>query len=149
MRQIQTGHKAFDRAANGQSGYVGKGNVISLNQYSCHVRAWNDTECNGFTFAPGHLQTADLGIIRENYPGAYRQVEAFVKKPDSHFRNNAGWVYVVRHFANRKPVLHGVLVTSLDNKRLAVFSRGQVSADRREMQKSQGVMEAMTALLAA
>lgn len=149
MQQIQTGHKAFDRAANGQAGYVGKGNVVSLNQYSFHVRAWNDTECNGFTFAPGHLQTTDLEILRANYPEAYRRVETFIKKPDSHFWNNAGWVYVIRHITNHKPVLHGVLITSLDYKRLAVFSRGQVSADRRDMQKSQDVMVAMTALLAA
>lgn len=149
MHQIQTGHKAYDRAANGQAGYVGQGNVISLNQYSCHVRAWHDTECNGVTFAPGHLQAADLETLRQNYPMAYRQVEELLKKPDSHFKRNAGWVYVIRHIANRKPVVHGVLVTGESHQRLAVFSRGQVSADRREMQKSQDVMAAMTRLLAA
>lgn len=148
MSQIQTGHKAFDQAANGSSGYVGTGNVISRNQYSCHLRGWSETQCNGFTFAPGQLQAADLETVKANYPDVYRLLANFLKKPDNHFRNHSGWLYVIRHFNKGRPVIHGVILTDEAHQHLASFSREQVGVGRAQP-KSHAVMVAMTRLLVA
>ena len=51
-------NKALARAI--ERGYVGQGNVISDTQFSSYVRAHDETACNGFTFAPGHLRAYDV-----------------------------------------------------------------------------------------
>ena len=146
---IETGYKAFDRAANGQTGCVTTGNVISANQYSCHLRAWNDTECNGFHFAPGVLQEHDLAVIKASYPGVYRKLKAYLDTPDNHFKTQSGWVYVIRHFEKKLPVVHGVLVTSAKHKLLVRFRREDVMPCSRPSFKADTVMNHMAELLAA
>lgn len=58
MRQvIESPHKTFNKQTNLIDN---NGNMIASTQCSKYIRAYNDTECNGFSFAKGHLQNVDI-----------------------------------------------------------------------------------------
>lgn len=72
MKQIiNSGWKEFDRQTN----CITTGNAICSTQESNYIRAYNDTECNGFQFEPGHLLKADLkGFSNQRIPKAILEV---------------------------------------------------------------------------
>lgn len=146
QQTVTTAHKGFNAAANGRSGYLGTGNVVSANQYSFHVRAFNECSCNGFTFAPGELQTADLKVLRESYPQAHQALMRELKK--GHLQHKNGWVYLVRHAApkSRHPVIHGMILTTEDHKHLMSFNRNQISSGNWSA-KSDSVLQTVRSLL--
>lgn len=53
---IESGHKTFDR----QTTLVSTGNQIGNTVLGWFIRSFAETECNGQTFKPGHLQNSDL-----------------------------------------------------------------------------------------
>lgn len=127
QQSINTAHQGFNAAANGPAGYVGTGNVVSANQYSFHVRAYHERACNGFTFAPGVLQQSDLKGLREFYPLAYSALKRELEKGPLLHQN--GWVYLLRHAdpKTKRPVIHGMILTTEDHKHLRSFERESVS----------------------
>lgn len=68
MRQvIESPHKTFNKQTNLLDN---NGNMIASTQNASYVRAYNDTECNGFNFAKGHLQRQDIAhlpLVAQNY----------------------------------------------------------------------------------
>lgn len=121
---IVTGYKEFDRAANGEGGLITHGNVISDSMYGFHVRAYNETECNGHRFAPGELQRFDLKSATEGYGHRFEPVRRWIEASE-HFKHNSGWCYLIRHATKEGcVVIHGALVTDYQNRLLAEFSRG-------------------------
>lgn len=53
---MESGHKTFDK----QTDIISTGNIIAKTQLGFYVRAYTETECNGFTQELGKLQEADL-----------------------------------------------------------------------------------------
>lgn len=69
----------FNQASEG---CVSTGNVWGDAQFSNFIRAFNETECNGFTNAPGQLQAFDLGLFRGS--SIPFQIRAAIRnRPDS------------------------------------------------------------------
>ncbi len=97
-----TGHKAFDRLVFKEG--IMTGNVIGTAQISCYVRAYNKTECNGFTRAPGHLQDYDLNGFIKNFP------EQVKNKIRSYAQTNKVVAYKFRHFNGQHEIVHGYII---------------------------------------
>lgn len=114
---IETGHKSFDHAANGNAGYLGTGNVASANQRSSYVRAYDRTRCNGRDFAPGELQNFDLKQFR-----LPRNVEHYVRY---HARDKEIILYELRSPSSSRPgehVTHGWLLTDEFHRHIVTYS---------------------------
>lgn len=99
---FESGHKTFDRQAN----YVSHGNVYSNVQTSSYVRAYSETECNGFTRPPGHLRDFDLKGFTD-MPGHVRNYILHATQ------NRMVIVYKFFHVANGRKTVHGWVVTSI------------------------------------
>lgn len=123
--KFATGHKDFDRAANSGGGLILTGNVISNSMYGFHVRAFNETECNGFTFPVGRLQQFDLKPATESYRQQFEPVRRWIEG-SKHFRDNSGWCYIIRH-VRKSVVIHGAMVTDYQGRLLKEFSRDQLA----------------------
>lgn len=126
--KFATGHKGFDRAANGEGGLILTGNVISDTMFGFHVRGYFETECNGFTRPPGELQQFDLKAASAGYRQHFEPVRRWIEE-SKHFKYNSGWCYIIRHVrrgSSSPAVIHGVLVTDHQNRLLKEFSREQI-----------------------
>lgn len=124
---IETGHKQFDKAANGAHGHIGTGNVFSANQRSGFIRAHSKTFCNGRVSPEGHLQDFDLksftlpASIEKTVRDAAREKDVIL--------------YQIQSGGEAKTV-HGYLITDTFYRHLHSFTgRGPKSYD---------VMEAVT-----
>ena len=72
-----SGFATFDRQTN----IITTGNVIANTQYSWFIRSYYETECNGFSFPPGHLQMSDLKFFTKE--GLPEEVVGFIRKIDT------------------------------------------------------------------
>lgn len=102
-------HKTFNRQVN----YISTGNVVANTQYSNHVRAYGEIECNGFTNPPGHLQNWDLtkNIVVMPY-----YIREEVRKLT---HENGGIIYNFHHWNRDKRIDDGfVLTTQHDDYKL-------------------------------
>ena len=127
---INTGHKTFDR----QCCVVSTGNVIAPTQYSCYVRAQNNTECNGFQFPAGHLRDGDLKNM-DDMPSYVRKYVLSQTEVDKAI------VYQFFHYASGKNIIHGYVVTDSAHKLLRKFVIGPTC-------KSYSVIDTVTEYIA-
>lgn len=98
---VKTGHATFDSQCDGMS----SGNVWGGTQFSNYIRAFTETECNGFTNAPGHLQTFDLNFFKDGLP---HRVKERVKE---YARTKSVILYEFRHWVGERKVVHGYIIT--------------------------------------
>jgi hypothetical protein len=110
---MQSGHRTFDAKAD----IVTTGNVISNAQHSSYIRAFNETECNGHTFRPGHLQKFDFDL----FPGLPQHVREGVKR---HSQDKSIILYEFRHFVSSEMIVHGYLITTPQRQLLERFRIG-------------------------
>lgn len=121
-----TGCAAFDRQAHAADGYYGTGNVWATTQFSNFIRPWDETKCNGFDFAPGHLQDCDMRPYRELRHTFALDIRHAVD------RAGGGILYRIQHFVPaRYPrlarhVIHGYILTDKQDHVLRVL---HVSSD--------------------
>jgi hypothetical protein len=106
-------HKAYTKALSDFE--FSTGNVISDAQLSMHIRAWNETECNGFTFEQGHMQQSDLKPFA-HLPYHVRKI-VYQK-----LKTQSGWLYEVRHSVRRdgklNRVTHGWILMDKHNNEI-------------------------------
>jgi hypothetical protein len=97
--------KGFNRKAD----VITTGSVYSGVQSSCHIRARQELECNGFARAHSELQRFDLKTfcfdLRE-----MRRVHQFIEK-SPFFETNSGIAYRFFHFKGETRIIHGVILT--------------------------------------
>lgn len=102
---IDTGNKTFDRQCDG----FHTGNVIGTVQLSSYIRPKNETECNGYQFAIGHLRTTDIN--------SFRFLPHFVRnKVEELTETQSAILYEIRHFISdgrggHKKIIHGYILT--------------------------------------
>lgn len=100
---FESEHKTFNRCVD----LISTGNVWSGVQTSSYVRAYSNTECNGFTNAPGHLRDFDLK--------GFTQMPAYVRRYIlSVTENESVIVYKFFHQVGGRKTVHGWVVTSRD-----------------------------------
>src|SRR3990167_2144756 len=100
-------HKTFNRKIQA----ISTGNVIDDGFYSSFIRAFNETECNGFTNKKGHLQDFDLKSFRGYLPYyVIDQVKELTK-------DKSNILYVFRHWNGERKIVHGTVLTTGDYKK--------------------------------
>lgn len=109
---FESGHKTFDN----QVDCISTGNVIGHVQLSFHVRAYTETECNGFVRPPGHLRSFDMKKWR--LPTDVR--DRVLKETET----TSVWLYEFRHWTAKGKIVHGYVITSNDHELLAEFVTG-------------------------
>lgn len=109
---------------------VSTGNVSGGGQTSSYIRAFNNTECNGFTRIPGYLQKWDLDGFT-NLPEKVRSYVQSVAHSESvilyefyHRNPNYKEGYYRRGRFHSKFITHGYVVTDYRNKLLRTFVTG-------------------------
>ena len=113
---FESGHRAFDRQTN----IITTGNVIADTQYSSYIRPFTETECNGFTNEPGHLQDWDL----DGFPSLPRWIR---KKIEGITYDHAAILYEFRHYNGQDKQVDGYVLTSTEDagcKLLAKWATG-------------------------
>jgi hypothetical protein len=128
-------HTQFANAINDpQSGYIGTGNVVSNTQHSTFVRAFSETDSNGWSFPAGRLRDHDLSLFAGIIPhGVASRVKAITTC-------KSVILYRFRHHAGRRVTEHGWLITTTDHVELARFVTGPTW-------KSEDVMRAVAKAL--
>ena len=118
-------HKEFSDAVNDPDhGLIARGNIMSNTQSSTYVRAFIDTECNGFTSEPGKLRDFDLAFFGRALP-------AQVSKTAKHWSRESGTIlYRFFHWKRRLRIEHGWLITSRDHQVLSRFITGPTYKSR-------------------
>jgi len=108
-------HKTFNR----QVSMISTGNHIGNTVLSGCVRAYNETECNGYTNPKGHLQEYDLGWLVKEAPMVAKQWIRRQGKDESFI------LYVFFHRSNGAKIIHGSIVTDGEyNFKIAFYARG-------------------------
>jgi hypothetical protein len=113
---VQTGHATFDRQTN----VISTGNIIANTMIGWHCRPYNETECNGWQFKPGHLREFDLKKWKER--GIYHPVLAFVRNATQ--ADKSIWIYEFFHYNDDTRIVHGYVITSYNHKILRKFITG-------------------------
>lgn len=98
---VDTGCKTFDRYID----CISTGNVWGRGQFSSYIRPRSETECNGFTNAPGHLQNFDLKPFEER--GMPHQVREYIEGCKEQVI-----LYNFYHYRDGKRINHGFIVTT-------------------------------------
>lgn len=106
-------HKMFNRQVDS----ISTGNVWGHCQFSGFIRAYNETECNGFTNPVGHLQQWDINQFTKGVP------DYVWDKVKECAINNGVILYQFRYFEygyeGRKIVMGHVITTAdYDNPQL-------------------------------
>lgn len=101
---FESPHKTFNR----QCRYITTGNQIGDIVYSNYVRPYGETECNGFTNPPGHLQNYDLtkNIVAGTLPYHIRE------KVRELTRDTGGIIYNFHHWNDGKRIDDGFVLTT-------------------------------------
>ncbi len=102
--RFESEHKTFNR----QVGAISTGNVVGSVQYSNFIRGYNETECNGFTNPPGHLQNYDLTKNIVSLPSSIREA---VRKLT---HDRGGIIYNFHHRIGYRPIDDGFVLTTKD-----------------------------------
>ena len=110
---FESPHKTFNR----QTQCISTGNVIANTQYSNYIRPYGETECNGFTNPPGHLQDWDLtkNIVASTLPGQIREEIRQLT------RENGGIVYNFHHWKGDRRIDNGIVLTARDHKLVKIW----------------------------
>lgn len=105
MRIIfKSGNKTFDNyVVSIRQGQAIGGGVTSL----C-VRPHAETTCNGRTWKPGELQTADLNNFGNSLRYEWRQAVRNI------CRERAGLLYVFYHYRGKREIVHGAILMTGD-----------------------------------
>lgn len=111
--RVNTQHAGFNKLAN--SGYVGRGNVMSGAQRSTYVRAHNCViNPAGETVEPGHLQAFDMGTFK-----GYRVPRAVSDFVRAIGKDQQLIVYLFKTYGARDRVVqHGWIITDCQHKTL-------------------------------
>lgn len=111
--KVNTEHAGFNKLAN--SGYVGRGNVMSGAQRSTYVRAHNSVMSPaGTKREPGYLQAFDMGTFK-----GYRVPRAVSECVRDHGKDQQLIVYLFKTYGARDRVVqHGWVVTDCQHKPL-------------------------------
>lgn len=120
MRHYQQGI-TLSEAFNLKADVIMVGAVYSGVQSSCHIRARQQLECNGFTRLPAHLQNFDLDTFSSKLQ-EMDVVRRFVKS-HPYFETNSGIAYRFFHYAGDTRTIHGVILTDDNHKLLRRFER--------------------------
>ena len=137
------GHKAFSKQAD----YVFAGNAITNTQSSGYVRPFHETACNGFAFAPGELQKADLKHFIAN--GLPKSIEAEIKAC-----NFSVIVYMIFHrnydpsrygCGKKKVIVDGWIVTKTEDAGKGLIK----SVTTGPTYKSQSVIDSVLSVVSA
>lgn len=106
-------HATFERQADRQGG-IYTGNVFGTVQRSSFIRPETQTECNGFTFAPGELRRSDMdGFSSERIPND------FVRKIYAHTERHPAILYRMQHYRGQRRIVHGYILTDSNGRTLA------------------------------
>ncbi len=107
-QHFESPHKTFNR----QTQCISTGNVIANTQYSNYVRPHSETECNGFTNDPGHLQNWDLtkNIVADTLTCWLREE---IRKLT---HDIGGIIYNFHHWNGDKRIDDGFVLTSKHDK---------------------------------
>ena len=109
---VNTGCKSFDKQTN----FLSCGNVIAPTMIGWNIRAYTQTECNRFTFEPGHLQNYDLrNFVRNNIPAS---ILKFVREITA---DSDAWLYMFFHYSGDKKIVHGYVVADKNNNHIKTF----------------------------
>lgn len=113
-------HVMFNKRAN----HITTGNAYTNVQSSTYIRPRKETQCNGFTFQPKHLQQADLKIFQYTY----REMDAvrhYVEKT-AFFEENTAIAYRFFHTDGQRHVVHGVIITDANYRLVRRFDRSDL-----------------------
>ncbi len=113
--KFESDHKTFNR----QTQIIDTGNIVSRTLLGGYVRAFQETECNGYTFPPGHLQDFDIQGFGNNLPCGVRE---FIHE---HGVKEKLMVYVLRHCHKGNKIIDGAIITTTDHKLLRAFYSGR------------------------
>jgi hypothetical protein len=134
MKQIiNTGHKEFDR----QFVCASTGNVIGGGQYSNYIRPYTETECNGYTNAPGYLQNYDLKYF-DHLP---YHIKEYVKK---YTHDKMAILYQFHHFNGDRCVVHGFILTTGYNDGYKLINSWVVGPTYKSYMVIEGIMPYIT-----
>jgi hypothetical protein len=102
-----TQHRSFSQNAD----LVTTGNVVSRVQRSSYIRAFTETECNGFRFPPGQLRDFDLAPFKRRMPAhVLRRVVTITQ-------DRTVILYEFRTpYAGRKSTIHGYVISGTDRE---------------------------------
>lgn len=116
---VRTGLKGYDNQIARQGGNYIHGNVMSRFQLSFFVRALSETQCNGFTFAPGHLTQFDLKRF-----GHHQAIGVWYRAFHEEQPDTTTICYLISDHVTRSdaPTVRGFLVTDTDNRLLAAHT---------------------------
>lgn len=110
-------HKTFNK----QCTLISTGNQIGNVVYSNYIRPYGETECNGFTNPPGHLQDWDLtkNIVVKLPYNIREQVRNLT-------HDNGGIIYDFHHWNGgmgsfSKKIVDGFVLTTKDYKLIKVW----------------------------
>lgn len=135
---IDTGHKTFDR----QCDCISTGNVWGDVQHSSFIRAFDETECNGFSNSPGHLQDFDLKYFIESVPNIPVRVLKEIKEAT---KTISGILYQFRHFTgpswNRCKIVHGYVLT---DEKYKVIKKWQTNGGHKSWRVLEAVLPYMS-----
>lgn len=102
--KFESEHKTFNRQVDA----ISTGNVVGSVQYSNFIRGYNETECNGFTNPPGHLQNWDLTKNIVKLSGYIREA---VRKLT---HDKGGIIYNFYHRSGYRRIDDGFVLTTKD-----------------------------------
>lgn len=112
--RFESEHKTF----NQQVKCISRGNVISDTQLSGCIRPFNEVECNGHTFPPGHLQEYDLEWLNKYLPEEFKN---WVRK---HGKEDDLTAYTFFYYQAGKRIHIGYVITGPGRKVLRkVYAR--------------------------
>ena len=109
---FESPHKTFNK----QVDCISTGNVMGHVQLSCHVRSYNEIECNGNIRPKGHLQEYDLNWIAEKFP---HYVKDFARKT---FIDEGGWLYEFRYWKGSEKYVMGYVATTYEHNLLKYWN---------------------------
>lgn len=125
--KIATGHRTFDRQTN----IISTGNIIANTETGFYLRPSQETECNGQSFSPGHLQNYDLQsfshlpdhirkevkALTDQYHGAILYKFFHYYKPREYYQYSRR---VYREYGETQ-YIHGYILTTTEHHILRIY----------------------------
>jgi len=111
--RFESEHKTF----NQQVKCISRGNVISDTQLSGCIRPFNEVECNGYTFPPGHLQEHDLYWLNKYLPWRLKEWIRI------HGKDKEFIAYTFFYHHNDKRIFIGYVITSTAEENYKVLAK--------------------------
>lgn len=113
FERFESEHKTFNRQTD-KIGTISTGNVIADTLLGWYIRPFNETKCNGYDFAPGELQQADLKV--------FCQLPQFVRRFITDKGKQTKFIlYELRHWITSRKIVHGYIITDDKHEFLNCF----------------------------